>query len=240
MLIASSFSLSIGALPNEPNTTDLLPVTSCPAMMHKGSQAYLATTVSGHPVTLRGPSSDVKVDIPGGIHGILVGHVELNPGLFLQYIPQNECIITAIPDFKFTATKEIEHTLKRPKFQIRLKHTIDNVEDLKYIRVRHGDIHKDIDFDLIPHNDNNPEGNEIYWEADINFITITTNGFSQFLCTSCKKLCDTRLAAFVSGAMKDLGSCIVAETVLIISPLQFTTKDYKLVSLSFLAMKLKI
>ncbi len=208
-----------------------MPLNTYPASLHKRHEMHYATHSNGDPVTLRGPVSDVQVDILSGAYGTLVGHVELNPKQFLDYIPTNECIITAIPDFAFIPKTDTKENSQNHKFQIKLRHTLGNKEDLKYIQVRHGNIYKGTNFELIPNKENNQEGSEIFWEADINFITITTTHFSQFLCTSCKMECDTKMVAFVSGVLKDINSTTIAESVLFFCPLQYATKDYQKVSL---------
>ncbi len=213
------------------DVSDIVPHTKYPAFMHKKRQMYLASKTNGMGVTLQGPHSDVQIDLLQGTQGTIVGHVELNPQAFLQHIPESECLIAAIPDYTFYSKYNHKLSLIKHKFKITIRHTLENPEDLPYIRVRHGDIYKGTQFELIPHKDDNPAGNEIYWEADINNIIITTTHFSQFLCTSCKIICDTRLVAFVTGTIREIDSCRIAESVLFMCPLQFTTKDYKMVSL---------
>ncbi len=220
-------------IPFEPDVAQLKPKTTYPAMLYKQYQTYIATSTIGEPVTLKGSYSDVQIDVPCGMHGTLVGHVELSPKQFLEQIPENECIIAAIPDFTFITNENEQNisSVKRPKFQIKLRHTLESMEDLKYIRVRHGDIHNDIKFELIPHKDNNLEQSEIFWEADMYYITITTTHFSQFLCTSCKIVCDTKLIALVTGSIHEIDSTRIAESVLFLCPLQYNTKDYQKVSI---------
>ena len=194
-------------------------------------QEGIKTNETEHVQTLQSPHSDVKVDILEGTEGILVGHVELNPTEYLQHFPENECIIAAIPDYTFYPKNNDKQALMKNKFRVTIKHTLENSEDLAFIRVRHGDIHKGNQFEVIPHKDNKPKGSEVYWEADISNIIITTTHFSQFLCTSCKVICDTRLVAFVTGTIREIDlSCQIAESVLFMCPLQFTTREYKMVS----------
>ncbi len=220
-------------LPNEPDDVDLLPHTTYPASIQKRGSTYIATTANGHNITLQQPYSDVQVEMLNGTHGTLTGHIELDPLPYLKYIPENECIITAIPNFTFSQNQNIEDL--KPRFRIKIRHIIGEngtEEDLKHIHVRHGDIRHGI-FTFIPHKDNNSEGSQTFWEADINYITITTTHFSQFLCTSCKTICDTRLMTLVSGAVKEFSALMIAECALFVCPLQFSTKDYKLVRKCF-------
>ncbi len=219
-------------IPFEPDVTQLQPTTTYPAMLHKQYQTYIATSTIAQPVTLKGSYSDVQIDVPRGMHGTLVGHVDLNPKKYLEQIPENECIIAAIPDFTFITNENTQKTssVKRPKFQLKVRHTLESMDDLKYIRVRHGDIHNDIKFELIPQKDNNQEQSEIFWEADTDFITITTTHFSQYLCTSCKIVCDTKLIALVTGSIHEIDSTRIAESVIFLCPLQYNTKDYQKVS----------
>ncbi len=226
----SCYNIFSGSFHPKPGSINSMPLTTYPASLHKRHEMHYATHTNGSPVTLKGPCSDVQIDILNGTHGTLVGHVELNPYQYLEHIPDNECIITAIPDFEFISKTYTKENSCNPKFQIKLKHTLQEVEDLNYIKVRHGDIYKGIPFDLIPHKDNSPEGSEIFWEADIDYITITTTHFSQFLCTSCKVVCDTSLVAVVTGTMKEINSTRIAESVLFMCPPQYVTNDYLKVS----------
>ncbi len=222
LLISDALQIDVGKL-------DISPKTMHPAVMHKKWQMYVATKTNREGLKLQGPNSDVRVEILQAADGILVGHVELNPNAFLQHIPKSECLITAIPDYKFYPQQSSKDIRPKPLFKITLKHTLENPDDLKYIQVRHGDIYTDTTFEKIPHKDNNPERRDIYWEADKNNIMITTTHFSQFLCTSCKIVCDTRLVAFVTGAVRKVNASQIAENVLFLCPLQFTTQDYKMV-----------
>ncbi len=219
-LISDALHVEVGEL-------DTSPKTEYPAVMHKKWQMYVATKTNREGLKLQGPNSDVEVEVLQAIQGTLVGHVQLNPEAFLKHIPETECLIAAIPDYNFYPQHNRKESSGKPRFKITLKHTIENPDDLKYIQVRHGNIYTGTNFEIIPHTDNNPEGRDIYWEADINNIAITTTHFSQFLCTSCKVICDTRLVAFVTGAVRKINSCRIADIVLFMCPLQFTTEDYK-------------
>ena len=207
----------------------MIPLTNYPVLTRKQGQNHITTTSTGEGLTLQGPCSDVTIEILPGTYGTLTGYVELDPRKYIHYV-KDECYITAIPDFEFfPSVNHGNQTKQQQRFRIKMKHCITNEEDLKDIRVRHGDIHKGQKFQLVPHRNSVDDNCEMFWEADMNYIIITTTHFSQYLCTTCNKICDTKILAFLTGAIKPLGRRTLAETVLFLCPPQFGTRDYKMV-----------
>ena len=196
--------------------------------MKKQRMEYIATSVTGARTTLQHPNSDVRLEIPDGLIGAVKGTINLDPKPYLQHIPPSECLIAPIPDY----TAYTRHTDVRSEeistFKIRLRHIITNENDLKFIRVRHGDIHKDKAFIPIPNKCNAQDWDEAFWEADTEYIIITTRHFSQFLCTSCKVLCDNNVQAFVFGTLRDIPrSGVEVDMKVFLCPALFRLTDYR-------------
>ncbi len=206
-------------------------LTSLPATLVKDNKLYLVTSTDGKGGILQDPASDVSVIIPDGLCGTLKGHIETDPTDYLHAIGTNDCLIAPIPDFTF----ERKDTLRpKPRFKIRMKHALKSMLDLVYIRVKHGDIHKGQPFRLIPRKPWNGSEDvdimDMYWEADREYITITTSHFSQFVCTSCKMTCGDDLQVFVYGNMKDVANDKIADLKVFLCPMLFKILDFKEVS----------
>ncbi len=208
-------------------------LSSLPATMVKDNKFYLMTSTDGRGGVLQDPASDVRLIIPQGFYGTLKGYIETDPIEYLQYISDNECLIAPIPDFTFFRKDTLVH---KPRFKIIMKHSLRNESDLEYIRVQHGDIHKEKGFHCIPRkhpheSEKFDDSIDAYCEADREYITITTSHFSQFICTTCKKTCGDDLQAFVYGSIKDVGNDKIAEVkVFLCSPL-YRIMDFKEVNI---------
>ena len=75
-------------------------------------------------------------------------------------------------------------------FKIMIPHCVRDRDALSSIRVRHGDIKKIKPFQ------------EITWfQVDESYIKIYTSSFSQFICTSCQRICYGNGKAFVFGSL---------------------------------------
>ncbi len=179
----------------------------------------------GEGLDLKLPGSDVRIEISKGEYGTLQGYVECDPTEYLDHIPDDECLVAPIADFTFSPFKA-KRSNNAGEMKIHLKHTIKNEEDIKYLRVRKGNIHKGDSFEIIPHK-SSAAGSKTYWEADTNGLTITARHCTQFLCTSCKKNCDNNLQAFVTGAIKGPDESKFAEVRLFLCPSLYHIEDYK-------------
>ncbi len=101
-------------------------------IIKKGYKDHIAKYIADTTCTLELPRSDIRVIIPAGINGLFTGYIELDPTPYLQSIPENECLIAPIPAFTFNENWKIPspHRKNLPKFQIKLKHTVNEKEDL--------------------------------------------------------------------------------------------------------------
>ncbi len=194
-------------------------------VFHVDQKYTVVTSVYGEGLDIKLPGSDVRVQIPKGEYGTLKGYVECDPTHFLEHIPESECLVAPIADFTFSPFTAKLDTYAG-KMKICLKHTVNNQENLKYLRVRKGNIQNGGPFEIIPRKVPAGSGGT-YWEADTNDLIITARHCTQFICTSCKRNCDNNLQAFMTGAMKTTGQTKFAEARLFLCPSLYRIEDYK-------------
>ena len=192
------------------------------ATINRGYKQFCGIRVRRNRAVLQGPKSDVKLHIPDGLVGFISGHMHTDPTPFIHAIPESECLVAPIVDYT-TCTEKPCFT---NWFKIVIPHCIDNKEDRKHVRVRHGDIYKNIPFSEIPSDD-------WFFVVRGQDIIIYTKHFSQFICTSCKKVCQAEAKAFIFGSIPSLQYRPIRAAVrlYITSPL-YQIQDYNKVCLN--------
>ena len=186
----------------------------------KNSRQFSGARVHGNSTILHGPESDIRLHIPAGLYGFVFGHGHTNPLPFLNHIPESETLVGPIAEFNSTIT-DLEK--EDQWFKVEIPHCIRKQRYLKSIKVRHGDIYKDIPFTESP-SDN------CYFEVNERFVIIYTRHFSQFICSCCGNPCEGEAKGFVFGSISPLQCTPItaALTVYICSPL-YNILDYKMV-----------
>ena len=192
------------------------------ALLKKGFKTYACTLVKGNKATLNIPNSATELHIPEDIDAFVMGHSHTNVTPFLQHMPDSECLVSPIADYHmvYSGVKAGEKL-----FKIRIPHCVRNTEDLKHIRVRHGDVYRNVPFTIVP--------SESVYVLESEVVVYTTH-FSQFFCTSCKKTCHRDGKAFIFGTLSP-PKCTPVTSALrlyLCSPL-FGIVDYKMVIVSF-------
>ena len=164
---------------------------------------------------LQGPVSDVQLHIPEGIHGFISGHAHTDPALFLDHIPETECLVSPIIEYNCSFTSSCPKGL----FEIKVPHCVKNRKHFQNIRVRHGDIYSGVPF---------YETNTFMVHDQ--YIIIQTSSFSQFICTvdGCEERCTGVPKAFIFGHITPLKYPPIKSAVRIYmcSPL-YDIKDFK-------------
>ena len=181
--------------------------------MCKGYKQFCGIGVCGNSAVLQGPNSDVKLYIPQRLHGFVSGHIHTDPTPFLQFIPESECLVSPIVEYNWNA---FQNKLNDDVcYKIVVPHCIRNSCDLQSIKVRHGDIHKNLPFLESSHFDVHEKQIDIY-----------AKHFSQFICTSCKQVCQAEAEIFVFGSITPLLHPPVSAAVrLYISSTLYETRD---------------
>ena len=154
----------------------------------KGWRTYFGVRVQGAGGILQNKASDVLLYISRGLHAFVYGYIHTDPVPFLEEIPEDHCLVAPIVEYHYEATNDVSN--KQLFFKIKVPHCITQKKDLKSVQVQHGDIYSGIAFTQLP----TPSS---YFQVDDIYVTIYTRHFSQFICTSCNKICNGRGKAFV-------------------------------------------
>ena len=165
---------------------------------------------------LKAPDSDVRLHVPPEVEAFVYGHTHTGIQHFLSHIPKDECLIAPIAEYQCVHKDENRSKSKSP-FKIMIPHCIRDKAALSSIRVRHGDIYK-----------NKPFEETNWFQVNDSYITIYTNEFSQFICTSCQRICHGQGKAFVFGNLIKYPSLLPLSSVRLYmcSPL-YNIKEYR-------------
>ena len=185
-------------------------------VFNKGYREFAGIRLMGRRAVLQNPQSSVKLHVSEDLKGFVYGHMHTDPSPFLHAIPESECLVSPIVDYHIFIK-----TCTNPdkSFEIYVPHCINNVKDLKHIKVRCGDIHRNVPFSELSSDD---------FDVNINHITIRTKHYSQFICTSCKNVCRAEANALIFGSMSPLWHTpTTAALRLYIASSLYTTQDFK-------------
>ena len=191
---------------------------------HKGHKTFFDTRVYGRETVLKAPDSNMRFHIPPDVEAFVYGHAHTGVQDFLSHIPEDECLVAPIAEYYCAYKHETQGTREDP-FKIMISHCVKDRDALSSIRVRHGDIYKNKPFE------------EINWfQVDDSYITIFTNTFSQFICTSCQRVCHGQGKGFVFGNLIKYPSLQPLSSVrlYLCSPL-YNIKDYRKVKTPILS-----
>ena len=130
--------------------------------------------VDGSACTIEADNSHVKLHVPSGIEGAIVGQTHQITSEFEHIIPKDECLVGPICQFTLQPKSGTEIP-KGAKYKIQISHLIPHVNKVKdHIRIRHGDIHND---NLMKAAD------DISFDIDDKYITILTTHSSTYIVT---------------------------------------------------------
>ena len=128
--------------------------------------------------------------------------IHLDRSQFAKVIPNNECLVAAIPEFHSFP----ERTLPDNKFyQIKLEHCLKSAEERKLLIVRQGCLRTRDKFEEIPYFPQ-ATGDAAFYEVDERYITIYTHHFTEFICTVCNKVCKQRARLLIFGSLRHLNN----------------------------------
>ena len=163
--------------------------TNYTVVFNKGYRRFAGIRLLGRTAVLQAPQSSVKLYAPEGLDGFVYGHMHTDPAPFIHAIPESECLVSPVVDYHML----IKECIRPDKsFKIFVPHCINNVKDLKHIKVRCGDLHRNVPFSQLSSDD---------FDVNINYIIIHTKHFSQFICTSCNNVCRAEANALIFGSM---------------------------------------
>ena len=175
------------------NQKDQQRIGSHSVKFQRGYKTYFGVRVQGAGGILQGRASHVRLFIPKELYAFVYGYIHVDPSLFLHEIPKSHCLVAPIVEYQYYVPNQCV-TSKPFWFKIKVPHCITRKQDLQYVQVRHGDIHKGIRFTKLPSRNS-------FFLVDEKYITISTKQFSQFICTSCKNTCEGRGVALLFGKL---------------------------------------
>ena len=179
-------------------SSDVLAYTHrAPVLVRK---KYNTTVSHGEPKTLQGDGSDVSLAIPVGSQGVYMTRVHTDHLQFKGIIPPEECLIGPPTEVEQINFENQTPTRSKYLYRVNIPHCLMDKELWKHIIVRRGDVYRHRPFREMPRR--NPKDEEDFgFEVDNKYITIHTDGFSQFICTCGKTVCTASVLVFVMGSM---------------------------------------
>ena len=131
----------------------------------------------------------MRLHIPPDVEAFIYGHAHTGIQHFLSHVPEDECLVAPITEFHCLC-KDKNQVKNEDPFKIVVPHCVIGRNALSSIRVRHGEIYKNKPFKIM---------HLLHDRVDNSYITIYTSSFSQFICTSCQRVCHGQGKAFVFG-----------------------------------------
>ena len=203
-----------------------------PIWIWKNRRDYMATVTQGEGITLQAPDSDISLTVPRGVRSTIMGHIHTNYTCFRDVIPRDECIISPMVEFH-SQELGVDEGVGPYQYKIRIPHCF-NRGQLSAIRVRCGDIYRPASFKQIE-NKEQAEGSSAWFEVDERFVTIYTDHFSRFTCTSCNRCCHASIMSFLYGYLvprpRDMRTILQIKFFLCSS--LYSLKDFQAVRTSY-------
>ncbi len=195
--------------------------------MKQNGRTYIGTAVHGYRSILKGDNSSVKLEIPKGLFGTIKCCIHTDIAPFLSQIPQSECLVAPIPEYHFTKSAHFQREEILP-FRV-LMQTPFNKMNKATFRLRHGDIYNSPKkaFDIVQKE---PMSTDICcYSIEDGRIVIMTRTFSQFICTSCQKVCNAGARAFIFGGITKTPARIYTNIRVYLCGYLFKLDDFKMV-----------
>ena len=100
--------------------------------------------IFGQSCTVRGVDSEVLLEVPSGIYGVILAKVHTDHSKFLHHIPHEDCVVSPICEYLLRPF--IGYNAELPEgssYVIKIPHILNNVQEVrKHLKIRHGEIHK--------------------------------------------------------------------------------------------------
>ena len=222
-----------GCIHNQSYTLPLPNNEYCLASLVKGNIRYICRRCDGRSIVLNDIDSLVRLDIPEGVHGLIITHTHTFFSPFLTVIPESECFISPVPEYCFIP-EEDHATEPEGLFKINIPHSLKSQEFMRSTRVRSGDIHDSSDFRIIPPQSELSvtagTSTSHYFVNETN-IVIHTKHFSQFICTNCKKPCQGEVRAVLYGSLSPCNLELLVEMKLYVTSNLYGIREFMRVSI---------
>ena len=172
----------------------------CQMWMLKGSRVYAGILCHGEGGVLRGPDSDVQLYIPQDIYGLIIGSVCTDNSEFSQQIPNKECIVAPMVEFKFCSSYEHEPN-PRLHYIITIPHCLDEDSAWDLIKVRKFKSRSNDELIEVTQYDAS-QNQETFYVIEKHFVRIYTKHFCQYFCSTCEQSkCKESAMVFFYGSI---------------------------------------
>ena len=164
-------------------------------------RAQIIEVLDGEHSIIQAPNSDVRLQAPKGVHGVVFGTVHTNHQQFLYLILDSDCLICPVCEYVFHP----DETKNKPdgKFKLLIPHIVKDITNVKgQILVRQ--VASKSILEILPVS-TQFETSNAYWNIDDKYIIIYTRKFSKFVITAKKiKCCGRSVEMLVFGRWEDL------------------------------------
>ena len=170
----------------------------CPVTMTKGGVTYSITVSNGNSTILQPPDSEVCLQIPEGSTGVYILGIDTDFSEFLTAVSEDECFISPVV--------KIIHVMPNRKIQgthfLKIPHSIRNKSHLDAVTVKKTVSEDCNGFIELPQQDEVLDGTSSY-SVYPDYVRVSCNSFSDFVCISCRKTCLSSIKAFIFSKLKN-------------------------------------
>ena len=158
--------------------------------------------VKGESCIIQAKNSQVKLHVPKGVHGAVLGKIITKHTKVLHLIPDSECIVGPICEYSVHPFINGAQIHSPEKFLLQVPHIISDATEAKSkVRVRHVDsVTREVNI-IRPHGE--PRFG-MSCTIDENYVHILTSQFSPFLVTAEDMNCGAgRASVLLYGSLKN-------------------------------------
>ena len=94
--------------------------------------------VKGDPCIIQAKNSQVKLHVPKGVHGTVLGRIHTNLSRLLSFVPNSECVVGPTCEFSYHPFIYGQRLSSFTQFRLQVPHIIKELQGVREkIRVRH-------------------------------------------------------------------------------------------------------
>ena len=170
------------------------------------TNVQIVRIVKGEPCIIQAKNSQVKLHIPKGIHGAVLGSIHTIHSKFLHLIPDSECVVGPMCEYSVHPFINGPQIPSSEKFLLRVPHIVsDNTMVQNKIRVRHINYVTKAVIIIKQEENTSPISPAMSYLVDGQYVNILTPHFSPFLVTAENiNCCSGSTNALLYGSLKNI------------------------------------
>ena len=163
------------------------------------TKVRIVELIKGRSRRIQAAKSEVILHVPEGVYGALLANIHTNAARFIHHIPKSDCLVAPICEYHLQPYlqeevclgngKRIKQLSPRPvsspqkkKYIIKIPHIVRNIENVHYLKVRHGNLHSGV---LVTDDERNDEkGEKMEYNIGDKYVTILASHFSGYIITA--------------------------------------------------------